>query len=146
MSFDFVEPREFFIMLYSDAKFCTGLGKVMLAAGMLETNLRCYLGDKQIKFKNCDALGSLVCKLKVADLLSENGKIHFSTLTAKRNYLAHNLYGLFSKELEETILSREQLVSADTSIFIERVEILSDDFVYFADFVAKADRSKDKLL
>ncbi|MFZ6673383.1 hypothetical protein [Undibacterium sp. Xuan67W] len=146
MSFDFVEPQDFFRMLFDDAEFCSGLGKVMLAAGMLETNLRRYLGSKQVKFKDSDTLGILVNKLKQTDLLTENGKAHFSDLAKKRNYLAHNLYGLFSNEFDVTILPREQLVSVDTLMFVSRVETLYNDFVYFAKIVAKADISKDKLL
>jgi len=118
----------------------------MLAAGMLETNLRGYLKAKSIDYNRAATLGSLVKKLKDAGLLTENGKSHFDDITKKRNYLAHNLYGLFSKELEETILPREQLVSIDTSIFIDRVETLAEDFVFFSSLVAKADPSKAKLL
>ena len=39
MSFDFVAPQEFFRLLYQESEFCDGVGKVMLAAGMLETDL-----------------------------------------------------------------------------------------------------------
>lgn len=146
MPFDFVEPEEFFRQLNNDKDFCCGLGKVILAAGMLETNLRSYLNARSINHYQTATLGSLVKKLKDADLLTENGKIHFDDITKKRNYLAHNLYGLFSKELEETILPREQLVSIDASIFIDRVETLAEDFVFFSNHVAKADPSKAKLL
>jgi len=146
MSFDFIEPEAFFRQLNNDKDFCCGLGKVMLAASMLETNLRSYLNAKSISYNRTATLGSLVKKLKDADLLTENGKSHFDDLTKKRNYLAHNLYGLFSKELEETILPREQLVSIDALFFINRVEILAEDFTFFSDHVSKADLSKKKLL
>ena len=146
MPFDFVGPGEFFRQLSDDVNFCCGLGKVMLAAGMLETNLRGYLNARSIDYNRTATLGGLVKKLKDANLLTENGKSHFDDITRKRNYLAHNLYGLFSKELEETILPREQLVSIDASIFIDRVEALAEDFVFFSSLVAKADPSKAKLL
>lgn len=145
MTFDFVEPEEFFRQLNDDKDFCCWLGKVMLAAGMLETNLRGYLNARSIEHKRTTTLGGLVKKLKDADLLTENGKSHFDDITKKRNYLAHNLYGLFGKELEETILPREQLVSADASIFVDRVETLTEDLTFFSNLVAKADPSKAKL-
>lgn len=146
MPFDLIEPDEFFRQLNDDKDFCCGLGKVMLAAGMLETNLRHYLSARSIKYERTAALGSLVTKLKNSGLLTENGEYHFDDITKKRNYLAHNLYGLFSKELEETVLPREQLVSIDVSIFVERVETLAADFVFFSNLVANADPSKTKLL
>ncbi|GAA5172846.1 hypothetical protein [Viridibacterium curvum] len=146
MPFDFVEPEEFFRQLNDDKEFCAGLGKVMLAAGMLETKLRSYLKARSIDYHRTATLGGLVKKLKDADLLTENGKSHFDDITKKRNYLAHNLYGLFSKELEETILPRENLVSIDASIFIDRVETLAEDFMFFSSLVAKADPLKAKLL
>ncbi|MBT9522494.1 MAG: hypothetical protein IV101_16595 [Dechloromonas sp.] len=146
MSSNFVEPQEFFRLLHDDIEFCSSLGRVMLTAGMLETNLRRYLDTKAVKFTRKDTLGALVNKLKQANLLTENGKAHFSDLTKKRNYLAHNLYGLFSKELEATILPRVQLVSVDTALFIEKAESLAEDFVFFANLVAKADKFEDKLL
>ena len=146
MTFDFIEPGEFFRQLKDNKDFCCGLGRVMLAAGMLETTLRHYLSARSIGYKRTATLGRLVTKLKEAELLTENGEYHFDDITQKRNYLAHNLYGLFSKELEETILPREQLVSIDVSIFVERVETLADDFLLFSNLVANADPSKTKLL
>lgn len=146
MPFDFVEPEDFFRQLNGDKDFCCGLGKVMLAAGMLESNLRGYLNARSIDCNRTATLGNLVKTLKAADLLTENGKRHFDDITRKRNYLAHNLYGLFSKELEETILPREQLVSIDALIFIDRVEALAQDFAFFSNLVVTADPSKAELL
>lgn len=146
MPFDFIEPQEFFRQLYNDRDFCCGLGKLMLASGTLETNLRRFLDARSIKYRQASTLGSLIKKLKDADLLTENGKTHFEDIARKRNYLTHNLYGLFSKELDETLLPREMLVSIDTSIYVQRVEELVEDFLFFSSLVAKAGSSNEKLL
>jgi hypothetical protein len=42
MNFDFVVPDKFFELLYDYVEFCDGVGKVMLSASKLETNLRKY--------------------------------------------------------------------------------------------------------
>lgn len=146
MPFDFIEPQEFFRQLYNDRDFCCGLGKLMLASGALETNLRLYLDARSIKYGQASTLGSLIKKLKDADLLTENGQTHFEDIARKRNYLTHNLYGLFSKELDETLLPREMLVSIDASIYVQRVEELVEDFLFFSSLVAKAGPSSEKLL
>ena len=72
--------------------------------------------------------------------------MHFKDLALKRNYLAHSLYDLFSKEIEETILEREELTAEDTDIFIYRAYQLADDFLHFAQIVSKVDTNADKLL
>ena len=146
MAFDHVAPTEFFRLLSSDKEFCCGLGKVMLAAGMLETNLRNYLNSRSIKCAQTATLGTLVRKLIDAKLLTENGKFHFDDITKKRNYLAHNLYGLFSQELEESILPRERLDSIDASVFVDKVETLAEDLLFFSHLVASANPSQEKLI
>lgn len=146
MKFDFVPPEKFFEILYNEVEFCDGVGKVMLSASKLETNLRNYLKARDIKCSPKSTLGNLVTKLIENNLLTKNGQIHFSDLALKRNYLAHSLYDLFTKEIEETILERDKLTALDTDIFIYRARILSDDFLHFANIVAKADITANKLL
>jgi hypothetical protein len=146
MAFDFVPPEQFFELLYNDLEFCDGVGKVMLSASKLETNLRKYLRVKNIKCSPKSTLGNLVTKLIENNLLTQNGHVHFSDLALKRNYLAHSLYDLFVKEIEETILERDELTAPDTDIFIYRARQLAKDFLYFAEIVAKADIKANKLL
>ena len=146
MTFDFVPPEQFFELLYNDVEFCDGLGKVMLSASKLETNLRKYLKAKNIKFNPKSTLGNLVSKLIDNDLLSKNGQMHFKDLVIIRNYMAHSLYDLFSKEIEETILGREQLTALDNDIFIYRVHVLADAFLHFAKKVSRADINASQLL
>lgn len=118
----------------------------MLSASILETNLRKYLKAKHISTSSKSTLGHLVTKLTENNLLSKNGKIHFNDLAIKRNYLAHSLYDLFTKEIEETILERDELIAEDTDIFIYRARQLAKDFLFFAEIVAKADAKANKLV
>lgn len=67
-------------------------------------------------------------------------------LAVKRNYLAHSLYDLFTKEIEETILERDELTEGDTDIFIYRARQLADEFLHFAKIVSDANTNSDKLL
>lgn len=147
MSFEFVPPEQFFRILYKDANFCEGMGKVMLSASLLETNIRKYLKVKDVKgVRPKSTLGNLVQKLRENDLLSKNGQIHFDDLTLKRNYLAHSLYDLFTKEINETILERDELTAMDTDIFVRRAHQLAEDFLYFANIVSEANTNTEKLL
>ena len=119
----------------------------MLAAGMLETNLRLYLKAKGIKtIRSNSTLGYMVKQMKDCHLLTRNGEMHFDDLVLKRNYLAHNLYDLFSEVIEETILPCSQLVDADIHMFRDRALSLAEDFLLFAKHVASADLSDKPLL
>ena len=143
----FTPSKEFFGLLYDDPEFCQHVGQVMLAAGMLQTNLRIYLQNKGISGVPAKStLGSLVKILEKNDFLSKNGLIHFNDLAIKRNYLAHNLYDLFTEVIEETILSRNDLTEGDVYFFTEKAWILANDFSTFAGIVAKADMNKEFLM
>jgi len=147
MPFDYVPSEQFFDLLYNDQEFCEGLGKVMLSASKLESNIRKYLKAKHIAFKSKATLGNLVTKLKENNLLSKNGQMHFGDLAIIRNYFAHNLYGLFVKEIEETMFGgTDNLTAEDIDYFIYRVHVLTDDFFHFAEVVSKADITSDKLI
>lgn len=146
MKIDFVPPEQFFEILYDNTEFCDGVGRVMLSASKLETNLRKYLKAKNIVFNPKSTLGSLVTKLKENDLLTQNGQMLFHDLVLVRNYLAHSLYDLFTKEIEKTILLRDNLYAEDIDIFIYRAYQLAEDFLHFAEIVAKAETKAGKLL
>ena len=147
MSFKFIPPDKFFDLLAKDVKFCDGLGKAMLFASQLETNLRAYLKKQGIKgIRKKSTLGELVKHLKKNDLLSLNGTIHFDQLVMQRNCLTHNLYGLFSGETEETLLPGKNLVEMDLDIFSERAQKLSGNFLTFTNIVKEATEKNKKLL
>ena len=141
MTFEFVPSEAFYELLYKDEAFCGAIGKVMLSAGRLETNLRAYLRDKGIMgVADRSTLGSLVRVLNDNNLLSRNGQIHFKDLVTKRNYLAHSLYDLFSNVIEQTILPNSDLTESDVESFTERAEDLSQDFTHFSNLVLNAKR------
>jgi hypothetical protein len=146
MKIDFVSTEQFFDLLYDDVEFCNGLGKVMLSASKLETNIRKHLKSKNIAFKSKSTLGNLVSTLIENNLLSNNGQIVLKELALKRNYLAHSLYDLFTKEIEETILERDELTADDTDIFIYRAHQLAEDFIHIANVISKANINTKKLL
>lgn len=140
MKFDFVPAAEFYEFLYSDLEFCAGLGKVMLAAGRLETAVRACLRSRGVPVNTPKAtLGSLTETLKNAGLLTTNGEMVFGDLVRKRNYLAHSLFDLFSGQIEETILERQGLIKEDLHLFRERVDSLASDFMHFVSIVNQAE-------
>src|SRR5215471_6287443 len=101
---------EFFSKLYEDKAFCTGLGRVVLAAGRLESMLREYLSLNGVTIKEREAtLGNITSIMKQQNLLTQNGVIHFAQLTQQRNYLTHRLFDLFAEKIEETLLPRTDL-------------------------------------
>jgi hypothetical protein len=147
MSFDFLAPEEFFESLYDDRDFCEQLGKVILAAGILESSLRKYLRARGIaKVSSKLTLGQAVKILEENDLLTNNGQMHFNDIKRKRNYLAHNLYALFSEELEETVLPRTDLTAGDVDMFWEKAHNEARDYRHFSRIVMEADPTAEKLL
>lgn len=142
-----IPTNAFFRLLYAETPFCAGVGRVMLAAAMLESNLRLHLGARGVsKVRGNATLGNLVSLLKANKLLSRNGEMHFDDLAAKRNYLAHSLYDLFTNVIGETILPRTQLAEDDVVLFTHRAEQLAEDFSHFSRLVAEADPKKAILL
>jgi len=147
MNFKIIPKNEFYRVLYEDHKFCEELGKVMLAASMLESNLKTYLKGRNVqKVNKKAALGRLVLLMKQHNILSKNGRMHFEELILKRNYLAHNLYDLFCNDLEETILPSENLVEMDIDIFREKANVLVQDLIYFSEIVTNASSDTEILL
>lgn len=147
MNFEIIQKEDFYDILFRDHDFCKNLGKVMLAASMLESNLRSYLKNHNVdKVGEKATLGKLVILLKKHKLLSKNGQMHFDDLTLKRNYLAHNLFDLFCNNLEETILPSENLVEMDVDIFQEKTKLLIEDLLYFSEILSNTKSNVIKLL
>jgi len=48
MDIDSIHPKDFFELLYEDEDFCTQLGKLVLAASVLESGLRTYLRSREV--------------------------------------------------------------------------------------------------
>lgn len=71
---------------------------------------------------------------------------HFDGLVAKRNYLTHSLYDLFSESTAETVLPRTNLSPEDVELFIEKTEDLTNDFKTFSKIVQNTDISAAKII
>lgn len=131
-----VAGREFFDLLYADNEFCERLGRTMLAAGRLETELKLYLGANLVKYKEHATLGNLIDLLKKHGLM-EKAQPSLELLKDQRNYLTHNLHALFSGLIEETVLERSNLLDSDIDTFAERAWQLAENLDGLADVVAK---------
>jgi len=120
---------KFFERLYRDKEFCDALGRMTLAAGRFESNLRAFLNINGVIVHEKDAnLGSLISKLIKNNFLSDNGYQILRQLKLQRNYLTHSLFDLFSERIDETILPRSDLVPMDVITFTEKVIQLEQNF------------------
>ncbi len=132
-----LEGVEFFNQLSDDEDFCKELGKAMLAAGRLEAELIRYLSIKGIDEETNKAnLGRLLRIAKKNEILVKMVPA-LEMLNDQRNYLAHNIYALFSGQVEETILLRSGLLDSDIDVFTERAWQLKENLNGLAIIVAE---------
>jgi len=131
-----VAGREFFDLLYADSEFCERLGRTMLAAGRLETELKLYLDANLVKYKEHATLGNLINLLKKHGLMKKV-QPSLELLRDQRNYLTHNLHALFSGLIGETVLERSNLLDSDIDTFAERAWQLAENLDGLADVMAK---------
>lgn len=134
--------QEFFDLLCGDTEFCTELGRAMLAAGRLESELKQFLAANNIRDTEKATLGQLTRHLKHHGLLTKM-QPHLDMLSTQRNYLAHSMHALFSELIEETILPRSDLLDSDVDVFTERAWQLADNLNALAGIVAKERRTND---
>ena len=134
----FILNLEFFERLYADQEFCESLGRMTLAAGRFESNLRAYLELRGVSVSEQAALGSLIGELEKHELLSENGVQVLRTLKRQRNYLTHSLFDLFSARVDETLLPRADLVPEDVSLFTEKAWELEQNLAGLSQIVEES--------
>jgi len=119
---------EFFELLYEDRGFCESMGKMTLAAGRFESNVKMFLRLKGIAVSDRESsLGPLIGLLQSNGLLSENGVRVLRDLKRQRNYLYHSLFDLFAGRIPETALPRTNLVPLDVQVFAEKTRALEDN-------------------
>ena len=129
--------NQFFDLLYENREFCRELGRAVLAAGRLETELKLYLSASSVAEDTKRAtLGRLLELMKKQGLL-EQMQPALEVLKDQRNYVTHNVYALFSGLIEETILPRSELLDSDVDTFTERARELAENLNGLADIVAK---------
>ena len=134
-------PEEFYLELSRDEEFCRELGRAMLAAGRLESEITRYLTNAGIPEALRKAnLGRLIRAAKKHAVLCQLVPT-LETLNDQRNYLAHNIFALFHGLIEETILERTGLLDSDTHTFMERAWQLAENLNGLADIVVKYDKN-----
>jgi len=141
-----VAGRKFFDLLYADNEFCGELGRVMLAAGRLETELKLYLTANSIKYNTKHAtLGDLLDLAKKQKLLTKMLPA-LDLLRFQRNYLTHSLNALFSGLIEETVLPRSDLLDSDIVTFTELAWQLAENLDGLAKILAKENATYNNAL
>ncbi len=124
---DIVAGEDFFDLMYSDQEFSTQLGRAMLAAGRLETELKAYFTAHSVQLKNKrPTLGQLIDILRKHNLLPKM-QPHLEMIGKQRNYLAHSLYDLLSGEIEKTLLPCTDLIALDVYTYTARVRELEEN-------------------
>jgi hypothetical protein len=132
---DSLEGLDFFTALNEDEAFCIELGRAMLAAGKLETELVNHLSQHK-KLDGKKTLGQLIGFAEKHELLTDMVPA-LKTINSQRNYLAHNIYGLFSGLLSETLLPKNGLLNSDIDVFTLKAIELKNDLLGLADIVVK---------
>ena len=131
------EGLDFFNLLYEDDEFCMELGRAILAASRLESELTQFFNANVSNEKIADAsLGRLIVFAKKHELI-ENMIPVLEMLKTQRNYLSHNLHALFSGLVEETILQRTDLLDSDVDTFIDRAWQLKENLNGLAEIIAR---------
>ena len=133
--------EDFYVELSRDEEFCQELGRAMLAAGRLESEITRYLTNAGVPEDLRKAnLGKLIRAAKKHEVLSQLVPA-LEMLNDQRNYLAHNIHALFHGLIEETILERTGLLDSDTHTFMERAWQLAENLNGLAEIVARYDEN-----
>lgn len=128
---------KFYEKLYADDDFCKQLGKAILAAGRLESELILYIQDNQSSSDVTKAnLGKLIRVAEKHDLLLKLVPV-LKDINSQRNYLAHNIHALFSGLIEETILPHFCLIDSDVAVYTEKAWQTTENLNAIADIVKK---------
>ena len=81
-------------------------------------------------------MGRLIAFAKKHNLLTQMVPA-LETVRDQRNYLAHNIHALFAGIVEETILSRSDLLDSDIDTFTDRAWQLKENLNGMADIIAR---------
>lgn len=127
---------EFYDLLNKSDEFTSKLGKVVLASGKLEAELILFLKRKDITGKYDKAtLGTLIDLAEKNDLIDKNMRISLKIISKQRNYITHNIYGLFIDLRDETFLEKENLLDTDLTLYIDRAWQLKENLDGLAEIV-----------
>ncbi len=132
-----MEGIKFYNQLYTDKDFCLQLGKVMLSASRLESELIRYLSKQGVKENTQRAnLGKLIRIAENNNLLVKIIPV-LKDINGQRNYFSHNLHALFTGLIDETILTISDLLDADINLFTDRAIQLEENLAHLANIIAK---------
>jgi len=124
-----------YLDLAADTELCVALGRMLLAASRLESDLRTYLQLNDVTVRADATFGTLAKRLRSAGLLSDNGAMVLDTHRLQRNYLTHSLYDLFAARIGEGLMTREEL--DDVTLLTERAWILENNLNGLADIAER---------
>jgi len=132
-----VNGLEFFKLLIKSDEFCAELGRVVLAAGQLESVLKkAITKGENSNILQMATLGKLISYAKDHEGL-KNLIPSLEMLKDQRNYLTHNIYALLSDQIEETILERKYLIDSDVWTYTERACQLRQNLNELAEIVER---------
>ncbi len=134
-----VDGKTFFKFLSANDEFCSHLGRAVLAAGRLETQLKLYLRAHSIQADTERAtLGQLLGLLEQHALLKKM-QPHIDTLKRQRNFLTHNVHAVLSGLKEDDLIGDEvkELLDSDVDLYGERAWQLAQNLNNLADILEK---------
>ena len=132
---------EFYRLLETSEIFTSELGKVILASGKLEAELINLLERHNVSsgFKNA-TLGRLINISEQNNILNDNDLISLKMLKEQRNYIMHNIYGLFVDLKDETILEKHNLFDTDVELYIEKAWQLKENLNSLSAIISKKNK------
>jgi hypothetical protein len=137
-----VDGLQFFELLRADDQFCAELGRVVLAAGRLESALKRTLARNGFARDTGKAtLGKLIDFCREKDIIAKMIPA-LETLRDQRNYLLHNIHALLSDLIQETILERANLINSDVHTYTERAWQLKENLDGLADLLEQNDSGR----
>lgn len=134
-----VDGKTFYKFLSADDEFCRHLGRAVLAAGRLETQLKLYLRAHSIQADTERAtLGQLLGLLEQHALLKKM-QPHIDLLKRQRNFLTHNVHAVLSGLKEDALIGDEvkDLLDSDVDMYGERAWQLAENLNSLADILEK---------
>ena len=128
----------FYKLLYENAEFTIELGKMTLSCSKLEAEIILFFKRKNItKNFSKTTLNPLIDYAEKNEFFDENLLIILREFAVKRNYLNHNIYGLFLELIDETILERENILDSDVLYFKDKVYVLNENLNHIAEQISR---------
>lgn len=135
-----VDGKTFYKFLSADDEFSRHLGRAVLAAGRLESELKQYLRANSVSDDTERAtLGQLLGLLEKRVLLKKMQPA-LDLLKRQRNYLTHNIHAVLTGLKEDELIGSEELealLDSDVHLYAERAWQLAANLNDLADILEK---------